>query len=214
MTKKTILLILIHVLCSAAFLALPYIFGPSKLPRFTELATNPHEWSNFISYCLMLAFFFLTYYWVIPWLFFRRRYLAFVFSQVVCFGIVVLAIIALDRPEVRTMSFSSRPELSMPPRDRPDTAERGFGSTPRPKPPFRAELGHLLFLFLVGTFVTLSLRINNQWKQAEQEKLNAELLYLKAQINPHFLFNSLNSIYALAMEKSDQAPDAVIMLRR
>jgi len=42
--------------------------------------------------------------------------------------------------------------------------------------------------------------------------LNAELAYLKAQINPHFLFNTLNSIYSLAIEKSDYTPTAVVKL--
>ncbi|WP_165806828.1 sensor histidine kinase [Balneicella halophila] len=44
------------------------------------------------------------------------------------------------------------------------------------------------------------------------EQVASELYYLKNQINPHFLFNSLNSIYALTVKKSDQAPEAVITL--
>lgn len=38
------------------------------------------------------------------------------------------------------------------------------------------------------------------------------LRYLRSQLNPHFLFNTLNSIYSLSLQKSDQAPDAVIKL--
>ena len=49
-------------------------------------------------------------------------------------------------------------------------------------------------------------------KALVQEKLQAEMLHLKAQINPHFLFNSLNSIFALTRSRSDKAPDAVMML--
>jgi hypothetical protein len=45
-----------------------------------------------------------------------------------------------------------------------------------------------------------------------QEKLAAELKFLKAQIHPHFLFNTLNNLYALTLKKSDIAPDVVLKL--
>ena len=54
--------------------------------------------------------------------------------------------------------------------------------------------------------------LNNRWKQAKKEKTDAELSYLKAQINPHFLFNTLNSIYSLIIQKSDAAADAIVKL--
>ncbi len=40
----------------------------------------------------------------------------------------------------------------------------------------------------------------------------AELKLLKAQIHPHFLFNTLNNLYGLTLEKSDEAPDLVLRL--
>lgn len=50
-------------------------------------------------------------------------------------------------------------------------------------------------------------------KQAlEQQNAQAELALLKSQLNPHFLFNTLNSIYSLAYQKSDKAPDAILKL--
>lgn len=67
--------------------------------------------------------------------------------------------------------------------------------------------------------ITMVLRLSVQWYQREKEKsellrLNSEteLKYLKSQINPHFLFNSLNSIYALTLKKSDDAPQTVLKL--
>jgi two-component system, LytTR family, sensor kinase len=49
-------------------------------------------------------------------------------------------------------------------------------------------------------------------QQIEKEKLNAELKMLKSQLNPHFLFNTLNNIYALTRKKSDMASHAVLKL--
>jgi len=46
----------------------------------------------------------------------------------------------------------------------------------------------------------------------EKERLAAELKFLKAQIHPHFLFNTLNNLYALTLKKSDHAPEVVLKL--
>jgi len=55
--------------------------------------------------------------------------------------------------------------------------------------------------------------INQQDKQALiNEKLESELKFLKTQIHPHFLFNTLNNLYALTLKKSDQAPEMVLKL--
>ena len=55
-------------------------------------------------------------------------------------------------------------------------------------------------------------------KQAAQqlriEKQEAELNFLKSQTNPHFLFNTLNNIYSLARDKSDQAPESILRLSK
>lgn len=49
-------------------------------------------------------------------------------------------------------------------------------------------------------------------KEIENEKLTSELNFLKAQINPHFLFNTLNNLYYLAYTKSDNTPEVVAKL--
>ncbi len=49
-------------------------------------------------------------------------------------------------------------------------------------------------------------------KEIEIKRTETELLFLKTQLNPHFLFNSLNSVYSLVRNKSNKAPEAVITL--
>jgi sensor histidine kinase YesM len=73
----------------------------------------------------------------------------------------------------------------------------------------------ILFVPIIAT----SIKILKHWYveqqkslQLIQEKTSAELEQLKGQINPHFLFNTLNSLYALALKKSDQTPAALLKL--
>ena len=55
--------------------------------------------------------------------------------------------------------------------------------------------------------------VNQQEQQVlEQEKLQAELKFLKTQIHPHFLFNTLNNLYALTLKASPKAPETVLKL--
>ncbi|MHB9141623.1 MAG: sensor histidine kinase, partial [Paludibacter sp.] len=48
--------------------------------------------------------------------------------------------------------------------------------------------------------------------ELEKLQLNTELQFLKAQMSPHFLFNSINNIYSLVLLKSDKAPEALMKL--
>jgi len=69
------------------------------------------------------------------------------------------------------------------------------------------------------TLLVLTLKLLFNWYKEEQnnkslQKVNVEteLKFLKSQINPHFLFNSLNNLYALTLLKSDEAPNVVLKL--
>ncbi|MFD0989020.1 sensor histidine kinase [Mariniflexile jejuense] len=95
--------------------------------------------------------------------------------------------------------------------------------TPFPKsrtePFFKIKLiGPFIFnVLLVATGTAL--RVYTEWNRNERKKAEievqksaTELHFLKHQLSPHFLFNSLNSIYSLTTKKSNDAPEAVITL--
>lgn len=74
----------------------------------------------------------------------------------------------------------------------------------------------LLSLLIWG--LSSGMKITAEWfknerlkKEMENQKISAELLNLKSQINPHFLFNSLNSIYSLANKNADQKSAQAIL---
>jgi LytS/YehU family sensor histidine kinase len=66
--------------------------------------------------------------------------------------------------------------------------------------------------FVVITIVSLSLFYYERYQLLRLEKIKSELNALKAQINPHFLFNSLNSIYGLSLINSNKTSDSILKL--
>jgi LytS/YehU family sensor histidine kinase len=51
-----------------------------------------------------------------------------------------------------------------------------------------------------------------EWMQSEKDKVTAELQLLKAQVHPHFLFNTLNNIYSFSLEHSPKTPGLILKL--
>ncbi|KAA9346079.1 sensor histidine kinase [Adhaeribacter soli] len=74
------------------------------------------------------------------------------------------------------------------------------------------ELLIMVFLFTASQLGIHWLAERKLRKAQELEQLKSEVQYLKAQINPHFLFNTLNNLYALTLTKSDKAPLMVLKL--
>jgi two-component system, LytTR family, sensor kinase len=72
---------------------------------------------------------------------------------------------------------------------------------------YRYVIWGVVYFFVVEWYKTTS-----HQKALEREKTNAELAFLKSQINPHFLFNTINDIYALSYVKDDNTPTALLKL--
>jgi len=187
----------LHLAGCVLFLSLPILFSPESLTLRSYL-TNPPTQRDLIIYVLTLGVFYANYFFFIPKYYFTRKYSVFILLNALCLAaLILLPSLLLPHPIPRF------PRLMPPP---------GFGLEPGPRPFRFRDFSQHLFLFLVVLFFALLLKIRDRLHRAEEEKLHSELAYLKAQINPHFLFNILNSIYALALERSDQTAGAVVKL--
>lgn len=76
---------------------------------------------------------------------------------------------------------------------------------------FAVYIGLSSLLKLSKSWFTVN-DLQRQLLQTEKEKVQVELKALKAQINPHFFFNTLNGIYAMSLEKDDRLPGTVLQL--
>ncbi len=80
----------------------------------------------------------------------------------------------------------------------------------------------ILQFFAAYMLLTTLLKLSKEWFQLidskqklieiEKEKVKIELMALRAQLNPHFLFNSLNVLYSLALKKAKETPESIIKL--
>lgn len=188
--KSSIRQVITHISLCLLFLCIPLLMAP-QAGSWSELPRNPFMARHLQSFILLIGVFYLNYYLLIPRLYFQRKYTVY--------GIILLLAL-LSVTFLPDLLFSG--QIPAPPPEAPG----------RHEPFISMELSQNFFSFLVVVFSSLMLRINTRWKKAEDEKLQAEVSLLKAQINPHFLFNTLNGIYALAIEKSDLTPDAIVKL--
>jgi hypothetical protein len=189
----------IHVVACICFIVFPYIFwhGPYH-EEDRNLFHNPFFRKDMLCYCLLVVFFYLNYYILIPRFYFAKKLWSFWFSIIGGFVLVIALppLISLDM-----LSYVEKMEGPLPPGELPPISYFFFH-----------QVEHNFLRFVAVFVLSLLLRVNEQWKTAQKEKISAELSYLRAQINPHFLFNTLNSIYSMAIDRSEHTATAVVKL--
>ncbi|SFF21906.1 sensor histidine kinase [Thermoflexibacter ruber] len=143
----------------------------------------------------LLIFLFLAYsnmLYLIPRFFEKRKYLQYSFLIVLLVIISAILLIVIDSHFAFKAGFVSKIRIN-----------RGF-------PLYNFLM--TMIVAMVSTTYKLSQRAldyQNLKQQFQNQQLKAELDLLKAQINPHFLFNTLNNIYTLAYLKSEQTPEMI-----
>lgn len=159
-------------------------------------------WMLFCMNLFLLFFYYFNTEFLIPRLLAKRKWLWYTLAVVLCL-FAYTQIPPLFDDAIRA--------------DLPEKFAKRYGKHRRSlfRDPFTGTTAVFFLVFTVGTCI----KVIQQWLAAEQnkkevetEKLNTELSFLKSQINPHFLFNTLNNIYSLAIIKSDATAGAVLKL--
>lgn len=177
--------ILLIILVSVIFIAVP-ILSSIEIYAGQSPLKSVDFLQKFSGTILVVIFFYFNYFFLIPKWHNKQTFWIYFFI-VAFFGFIIVR----------------APHLLFP--------QTGYSMR---NPAFWAQLAtdKTLYEFLVSVLIAILLHLNKQMSIIGQEKLKSEVAYLKAQINPHFLFNTLNSLYALTLEKSDEAPEAILKL--
>lgn len=216
--------VITHIAAWILFLSLPILFVTSQsgFKGIVTTLSSPFTWLFFLTY---IVIFYFHSWWLIPQLYLKKKFVLYAGAL-----IILLIAVWLLRPFDRMISSRTPPAgLIKPgqPPPLPDDFKRPALRRPLSAPPERMlnarrpQRIDVVSIFLYITILAISMAIQIRLRlrlteqralQAEADKANAELSFLKAQINPHFLFNTLNNIYSLAASKSEHTAESILKL--
>lgn len=154
---------------------------------------------------IQIAYYYVIAYWVVPAYLFKGKYIKFVLLSLVVAALSILlsrtsGLIFVIPYLIETQHITD-----------PDYLSINNG-------PFFQSLFNTVGLVnafkgtnLIMGFV-LAVKLFKMWYERKQAALEAELGALKAQIHPHFLFNTLNNLYALSLNNSPKSPELILGL--
>ena len=179
-----------HALVWVLLLVIPYV---STDQVFNAL--DPSSDKKYLLLCLALStvliiIFYFNYFFLIPRYLLAKKYWLY-------FSFLLLAIVAV-------FLLSGFVFLN---------SDVTAGALPKTKPAiekiFPVIIVNALLLWLLAIVSSILWTAYTRLKQTESEKMSAQIASLKSQINPHFLFNTLNNIYATAIDTSPKTADMV-----
>jgi len=193
--RPAFMAVMIHLLVWLLLFLLPYFMITRNNAGISMMEYLRHGGFDTLTY---LCVFYINYFWLIPKYMFRGK-----FGYFIALNILILALLAGGAQLWHHYDYI----VAQATETRPQT---------RKGPPRWAFIYRdVLILFLVAC-TSVAIRMVMRWshietarKEAEVAQTAAELKNLRSQLNPHFLLNTLNNIYALIAFDSDKAQNAV-----
>lgn len=205
--------IFFHLLGWIIFVSLPIFLFPKPENILKLDESLPFIVDNIIINLICIVFFYINFYFFLPKYYLQKKYLLFFGFILIFFFFTILFVKFVHPPRIEMPNIPTN-EAGIP------VFSENPLAPPTPLPlnlPKKGEAvifvyGQIIFKLIITFLLSLAFSIYGKWQLAEKEKFQAELSFLKAQINPHFLFNTLNGIYTLAIKKSDNTPNAILKL--
>lgn len=183
-----------------------FLLQPIILPSRPTDSSQPqylHELIfNILGNLLIVLFFYANYIYLIPRFLFQRSYIQY--GLIVSAGLALILLI----PWCIIGQHNPPPPPNFNAEHRIPHSESLYANFRI----FFSDVDHIVFLFVGTVIFSIFWFEKMQNQKIKNEKLQAELSHLKLQIHPHFLFNTLNSIYAFAIKKDDRTAETVLKL--
>ncbi|MFV0398774.1 MAG: sensor histidine kinase [Bacteroidales bacterium] len=181
------LTIAIHSIVWLLLLVIPYISTDQVFSTLDSTSDLKYLLQCFVLSCVLLITFYFNYFFLIPkYLFVKNRW--FYFFVLLLMITVVFLILAV-------IFFFNTYELTK--------------ANPVIEKIIPVIIINAISLWLLVIVSSILWAIYMRLQKSENEKLIAQVASLRSQINPHFLFNTLNNIYATAIDSSPKAADMV-----
>lgn len=192
-------MVIAHIIAWAIFFVLPLLIGLNTDQAMT--------WKRYLGYVAIplscMVVFYVNYFLIIDRTLFRKKLREFLFVNVLVLCLVG-GLLHLWQNYHREHFYE------------PVSEELQALHKARPRPPAIVFVGRDLLMMALTIGLSVAIRMTGNWYKSEQEKkelekarTEAELQNLRSQLNPHFLFNTMNNIYSLIAIDPDRAQMAV-----
>ncbi len=190
--SNRVVIIMLHVLCWILLFTLPYLLRPSfNSPR--ELIEKNKENLGYlvaINRIIWVGLFYLNAYFIVPQVIYKKKFRTYIIFLLLTFS----ALFLIDRMLFSVLAIDLTYSI------------KNF---------FYFNFFPILFILACSTafrMITGMIKQESLLKEKENENLKTELSLLRSQVSPHFMFNIMNNMVALARKKSDLLEPSLIKL--